>query len=317
MEFRLLGPLEVWEDGRPLSLGGTKQRALLGILLLRANEVVSRDVLIDELWGDRPPASAAHSVEAYVSRLRKTLHADRAGEPILVTRPPGYMLRAGFEDVDLHRYERLLEEGRRALATHAPEHALEKLTEALSLWRGAPLGDLAFEPFAQVEVERLEELRLAGLEERIDAELGVGRNAALVPELQTLVAQHPLRERLRGQLMLALYRSGRQAEALQAYREARGYFVEELGLEPGPSLRTIEQAILRQEAVLDAPEGDAGGVAVASRSACASGGAGSGGARGGPPPAPGARPGPRGRRGRDRRRRCHIARDPRLRRPAR
>ena len=115
MEFRLLGPLEVWEDGRPLSLGGTKQRALLGILLLRANEVVSRDVLVDELWGDRPPASAAHSVEAYVSRLRKTLHADRAGEPILVTRPPGYMLRAGFEDVDLHRYERLLEEGRRAL----------------------------------------------------------------------------------------------------------------------------------------------------------------------------------------------------------
>ena len=169
MEFRLLGPLEVWEDGRPLSLGGTKQRALLGILLLRANEVVSRDVLVDELWGDRPPASAAHSVEAYVSRLRKTLHADRAGEPILVTRPPGYMLRAGFEDVDLHRYERLLEEGRRALATHAPERALDKLREALSLWRGAPLGDLAFEPFAQVEVERLEELRLAGLEERIDA----------------------------------------------------------------------------------------------------------------------------------------------------
>src|ERR671934_231992 len=134
MEFRLLGPLEVWEDGRPLSLGGTKQRALLAILLLRANEVVSRDVLIDELWGDRPPASAAHSVEAYVSRLRKTLHADRAGEPILVTRPPGYMLRVGFEDVDLHRYERLLEEGRRALATHAPERALDKLREALSLW---------------------------------------------------------------------------------------------------------------------------------------------------------------------------------------
>src|SRR6185503_18100302 len=267
MEFRLLGPLEVWEDGRPLSLGGTKQRALLAILLLRANEVVSRDVLIDELWGDQPPASAAHSVEAYVSRLRKTLHADRAGEPILVTRPPGYMLRTGFEDIDLHRYERLLEEGRRALATHAPERALDKLHEALSLWRGGPLGDLAFEPFARVEVERLEELRLAALEERIEAELGIGRSAALVPELQTLVAEHPLRERLRGQLMLALYRSGRQAEALQAYREARGYYVEELGLEPGPSLRTIEQAILRQEAVLDAPEGDAGGVAVASRSA--------------------------------------------------
>src|SRR5438034_9602623 len=262
MEFRLLGPLEVWEDGRPLALGGTKQRALLAILLLRANEVVSRDVLIDELWGERPPASAAHSLEAYVSRLRKTLHADRAGEPILVTRPPGYMLRVGFEALDLHRFERLLEEGRRALATHAPERALQTLSDALSLWRGSPLGDLAFEPFAQVEVERLEELRLTALEERIDAELALGRNHALVPELQALVAQHPLRERLRGQLMLALYRSARQAEALQVYREARGYFVEELGLEPGPSLKTIEQAILRQEAVLDAPEREAGGVAV-------------------------------------------------------
>src|SRR6266540_3410682 len=254
MEFRLLGPLEVWEDGRPLSLGGTKQRALLAILLLRANEVVSRDVLIDELWGERPPASAAHSLEAYVSRLRKTLHADRTGEPILVTRPPGYMLRVEFEKLDLDRFDRLLEEGRRALATHAPERAFQKLSEALSLWRGPPLGDLAFEPFAQVEVERLEELRLAALEERIEAELALARNEALVPELQALVVQHPLRERLRGQLMLALYRSGRQAEALQVYREARGYFVEELGLEPGPSLRTIEQAILRQEAVLDAPE---------------------------------------------------------------
>jgi YVTN family beta-propeller protein len=264
MEFRLLGPLEIWEDGRPLSLGGTKQRALLAILLLRANEVVSRDVLIDELWGERPPASAAHSLEAYVSRLRKTLHADRAGEPILVTRQPGYMLRVGFEALDLHRFERLLEEGRRALATHAPERAFQKLSDALSLWRGSPLGDLAFEPFAQVEVERLEELRLAALEERIEAELALGRNDALVPELQALVAQHPLRERLRGQLMLALYRSGRQAEALQVYREARGYFVEELGLEPGPSLKTIEQAILRHEAVLDAPKRDAGGVTVMS-----------------------------------------------------
>ena len=266
MEFRLLGPLEIWEEGRPLSLGGTKQRALLAILLLRANEVVSRDVLIDELWGEQPPASAAHSVEAYVSRLRKTLHADRAGEPILVTRPPGYMLRVDFEKLDLHRYERLLEDGRRALATHAPERALQKLDDALSLWRGPPLGDLAFEPFAQVEAERLEELRLAGLEQRIEAELGLGRNAALVPELQALVAQHPLREQLRGQLMLALYRSGRQAEALQVYRETRAYFVEELGLEPGPSLRTIEQAILRHEAVLDVPQPDAGAVAVASPS---------------------------------------------------
>src|SRR4051812_44333264 len=156
MEFRLLGPLEVWEEGRPLSLGGTKQRALLAILLLRANEVVSRDVLIGELWGERPPPSAAHSVEAYVSRLRKTLHADRAGEPLLGTRPPGYMPRGAFKRLDLPRYERLLEEGGGALAPHARESAFRKLGEALSLWRGPPLGDLAFEPFAQVEVERLE-----------------------------------------------------------------------------------------------------------------------------------------------------------------
>src|SRR5215210_4127855 len=253
MEFRLLGPLEVWEDGRPLSLGGTKQRALLAILLLRANEVVSRDVLIDELWGEQPPASAAHSVEAYVSRLRKTLHGDWAGEPILVTRPPGYMLRVDFERLDLHRYERLLEEGRRGLATHAPDRALQKLSDALSLWRGPPLGDLAFEPFAQVEVERLEELRLAGLEERIEAELGLGRTAALVPELQALAVRHPLRERLRGQLMLALYRSGRQAEALQVYRDTRRRLVDELGLEPSQALQRLEQAILLQKEALEPP----------------------------------------------------------------
>src|ERR671937_1062817 len=137
MEFRLLGPLEVWDDGRPLSLGGTKQRALLAILLLRANEVVSRDILIDELWGERPPASAAHSVEAYVSRLRKTLHADRTGEPILVTRAPGYMLRVGFEKLDLHRYERLLEEGRRALAGRGNAKRVLKIEEA-ALGRGRP-----------------------------------------------------------------------------------------------------------------------------------------------------------------------------------
>jgi YVTN family beta-propeller protein len=261
MEFKLLGPLEAWSEGRPLALGGTKQRALLAILLLHANEVVSRDLLIDELWGAKPPSGASHTLETYVSRLRKTLHADRAGEPLIVTQPPGYLLRVEYGQLDLHRFERLLEEGRRALATHAPERAATKLREALGVWRGRPLADLEFEDFARVEIDRLEELRLQALEERIEAELALGRHEATVPELESVVAQHPLRERLRGQLMLALYRSGRQAEALQVYRESRGYLVEELGLEPGPGLRAIERAILRQDDVLMAPEG--GGVATA------------------------------------------------------
>jgi YVTN family beta-propeller protein len=261
MDFKLLGPLEVWDRGRPLALGGTKQRALLVILLLHANEAVSRDVLIDELWGARPPPSAPHTLETYVSRLRKTLHADRTGEPVVVTRPPGYMLRVGFGQLDLHRFERLLDEGRRALATHTPTRAATKLQEALALWRGRALADVEYEDFARVEIDRLEELRLQALEERIDAELALGRHEAVIPELESLVAQHPLRERFRGQLMLALYRSGRQAEALQVYRESRGYFVEELGLEPGPGLRAIERAILHQDEVLELP--DAGGVATA------------------------------------------------------
>jgi YVTN family beta-propeller protein len=261
MDFRLLGPLEVWDRGRPLALGGTKQRALLAILLLHANEVVSRDLLMDELWGARPPRGAPHTLETYVSRLRKTLHADREGEPVVVTRPPGYMLRVGFGELDLHHFERLLEEGRRALATHAPERAAAKLHEALALWRGRALADVEFEDFARVEIDRLDELRLQALEERIEAELALGRHESLVPELESLAAQHPLRERLRGQLMLALYRSGRQAEALQVYRESRGYLVEELGIEPGPGLRAMERAILRQDEVLVLP--DSGDVATA------------------------------------------------------
>lgn len=165
MEFKILGPLEVWERGRPLPLGGAKQRALLAIFLLHANEVVARDTLIDELWGERPPASAPHTLEAYVSRLRKTLPADRSGEPVLVTRAPGYMLRVGFDELDLHRFERHADEGRRALATHAPERAADKLRQALALWRGRPLSDVEFEQFARIEIERLEELRLQALEE--------------------------------------------------------------------------------------------------------------------------------------------------------
>src|SRR5919198_979886 len=254
MDFKVLGPLEVWSGGRPLALGGTKQRALLAILLLHANEVVSRDVLIDELWGAKPPPRASHTLETYVSRLRKTLHSDPTGEPTIVTRSPGYLLRVDYGQLDLDRFDRLLEEGRRALATYAPERAAAKLREALDLWRGRPLADLEFEDFARVEIDRLEELRLQALEDRIEAGLALGRHGAAIPELETLLAQKPPREAPRGQLMLAPYRSGRQAEALQVYRESRGYFIEELGLEPGPALRSIERAILRQDDVLAVPD---------------------------------------------------------------
>ena len=177
MQFRLLGPVEVEDDGRPLVLGSAKQRALLAILLLHANEVVSRDRLIDELWGEQPPASAPHSLEVYVSRLRKTLQPD-GGERLLVTRPGGYLLRLEPDQLDVTCFERLLEEGRRALADGNYERAAERLAEALALWRGPALGDLAYEPFARPEIERLEEQRLAALEERIEAELALGRHAA-------------------------------------------------------------------------------------------------------------------------------------------
>src|SRR6266536_3521954 len=228
MQFRLLGPLEVEQEGRLLVLGSAKQRALLAILSLRANEVVSRDRLIDELWGERPPASALHSLDVYVSRLRKTLQAN-GGERLLVTRAGGYLLRLEPEQLDLTRFERLLEEGRRALA------------------------DLAYEPFAAAEVERLEEQRLAALEERLEAELALGRHASLIGELEALSGKHPLRERLHGQLMLALYRCGRQAEALEAYRETRQHLLAEVGIDPSPALRRIEQAILRQDPALELP----------------------------------------------------------------
>ena len=218
----MLGPLEAVHDGMQVPLGSRKQRALLAILLLRANEVVAPDSLIDELWGERPPPSAAHTLQVYVSRLRSAFRQSGGDDGVLVTRPAGYLLRVGFGELDLHRFEHLAEEGRRALASGSPERAAERLREALALWRGDPLADLAFEPFARIDVERLEELRLAALEDRIDADLALGRHTALVPETERLVAQYPLRERLRGQLMLALYRArpaGRRADRLS--RDAR------------------------------------------------------------------------------------------------
>src|SRR5581483_6398016 len=245
MEFRLLGPIEITRDGRTIPLRGAKQRALLAMLVLHANEAVSRDTLLEELWPGRP--DAGHSLDIQVSRLRKAL----APAAPLVTRAGGYALELEPDAIDVHRFERLLADGRDANAAGKHAEASATLDEALSLWRGPALADVAYESFARTEVERLEELRLAAVEERCDARLALGRHQALVPELEELVAKHPLRELLRGQLMLALYRSGRQPEALSAYAEGRRRLVEELGLEPGPALRQLEQAILRQDASLE------------------------------------------------------------------
>ena len=244
MDFRLLGPLEVLESDRPVSLGRGRQRALFALLLIHANEVVSTDRLIDELWGEAPPRTALKSVQVYVSRLRKEL-----GDGRLVTQAPGYVLHVGPSEVDAARFERLVADADGA----DPQTAADRLRDALELWRGPALGDMAFEPFAQAEIARLDEERAAATEKRIDADLACGRHAELIAELESLVAQHPLWERLRSQLMLALYRSGRQADALAAYRKARTELSEGLGLEPGEELRALEQAILRHDPSLDLP----------------------------------------------------------------
>jgi YVTN family beta-propeller protein len=255
VEFRILGPLEVAEEGHTLALAAGKQRALLAMLLVRPNEVVSTDDLIDGLWGERPPASAAKSIQVYVSQLRKVIgpHGDAIGNGVLLTRPHGYELRIEPGELDLDRFERLLGEGKHALAAGRPADAAAKLREALSLWRGPALADFAYEQFAQAEIRRLEELRLNGLEERIEADLELGRHSDLIGELEALVTRHPLRERLRGQLMLALYRCGRQAEALELYQQTRRLLSDELGLEPSHSLQELEKAILRQDPALAGP----------------------------------------------------------------
>src|SRR5215210_7310550 len=219
MDFRLLGPLHVAGDDGALELGGTKQRSLLAMLLLHANQVVSTDRLIDALWGASPPLTCGKSIQVYVSRLRKAMADNR-----LVTQAPGYALYVDPTELDLTRFEQLVAEARRA----SPESASAKLREALALWRGPPLADLAYEEFAQAEIARLEEMRLGAVEQRLEADLALGRHAELLPELERLVARHPLRERFRYQLMLALYRSERQADALHAYRHAREEFSEEL-----------------------------------------------------------------------------------------
>ncbi|HYZ80770.1 MAG TPA: BTAD domain-containing putative transcriptional regulator, partial [Solirubrobacteraceae bacterium] len=247
-QFRVLGPLEVSRDGAILRLGGERQRALLALLLIRANELVTTGWLIDHLFGGE--AAAANAVHVAVSRLRRTLHA--ADEELLVTRPGGYLLSLGRDQLDAVRFERLLDEGRRMLAAGEPAGAAARMREALALWRGPALADLATIEFLAPEARRLEELRLLALMERIDADLAVGLHAELIPELETLVAAEPLRERLRQQQMLALYRAGRRAEALEVYRETSQMLREELGLEPTHALRDLEQMVLRQDASLRA-----------------------------------------------------------------
>src|SRR3954447_7691708 len=248
MDFRILGPLEIRQDGRALPCKGAKQRLLLATLLLRANEVVSSDRLMDALWGDNPPATAPKALQMHVSQLRRLLDPN-----ILVTRPPGYELRIAGDQLDLARFKVTVGRARAAIGRKEPQEAADLLASALALWRGPPLADLSFEEFLQPEIARLDQLRLTALEDRIAADLALGRHAELVAELEALAAEHPPRERIHAQLMTALSRSGRQADALEVYRRMRWRLVEELGLEPSRELKALEQQILVQDPELDLP----------------------------------------------------------------
>ena len=257
MELRILGPLEVAEGGRQLQLRGSRERALLAMLAIHAGEVVSADRLIEELWGGDLPGNPANALQVVVSRVRKALEA-APGPGRLVTRKPGYVLDVRPQELDAGRFALLVEEARRA-GPADPAHGLSLLEEALRLWRGPALAEFAAEGFAREEITRLEEERIRAVEMKAEAELALGRHARIVTELRALVAANPLRERLRGQLMLALYRSGRQGEALRAFQEGRGVLVEELGVDPGPELQDLHQQILLQAAsLMAAPEAEAG-----------------------------------------------------------
>jgi DNA-binding SARP family transcriptional activator len=237
VEYAVLGPLEVRSDGRSISIGRGKQRSLLAVLALDAGRVVPVERLIDELWGDAPPPTATTALQVYVSKLRKAL-----GDGAIETRSPGYVLRCGPDELDLRRFERLTAEAGGA----EPARAASLLREALDLWRGEALADVDL----PLEAARLQELRLAAVERRIDADLARGAATEVVGELEALVAAHPLRESFRAQLMLALYRAGRQAEALETYRQGRRLLIEDLGIEPGARLQQLEQSILRQDVSL-------------------------------------------------------------------
>ena len=249
MRFGILGPFEVIDDrGRSVGLGGPRQRAVLAILLLHAGRVVSRDRLIEELWGAGAPATAVKTIQVYVSNLRKAI-----GDGVLLTRAGGYVLRGTPEEVDVARFEALVAEGRGELVAGDARAAARSLRAALGLWRGSPLADFTYEAFAQGEIARLEEARWAALEDRIEADLALGEHAVVVGELEALVREQPLRERLHALLMLALYRSGRQAEALEAYQRVHAQLDGELGLEPGAELRVLQAAILNHDRSLAAP----------------------------------------------------------------
>ena len=253
MEFKILGPFEVCSDsGGEVRLPGGRERTLLAVMVLRRGEVVSVDALVDALWGEHPPTTAAKAVQGYVSHLRRLLEPAGA-DGMLVTQAPGYALRVPDGQVDARRFELLAARGWRSVDDD-PAAALATFEDALELWRGPPLDEFAFSEFAQREIQRLEELRLDTVEGRIEALLRLGRHGSVVAELKTRVDEYPLRERLRGQLMLALYRCGRQAEALEVYRQGRRLLRDELGLEPGTELQRLERAILAQDAALEPPE---------------------------------------------------------------
>ena len=248
MEFGILGPLEVRADGHAVPLGGVRPRAVLAVLALNANRPVSADRLALALWGEEAPPSAVKTVQVYVARLRKAL-----GDPeVLVTTPAGYRLRVRPGELDAERFESLVADGRQALAAGRGDDAAAALRAAFGLWRGPPLAEVASAPFAPAEITRLEEQRLAALELRVEADLAAGRHAELIPELQRVTSEHPWRERLHGQLMLALYRDGRQADALEAYGHAREKLGDELGIEPGPELHDLHQAMLLHDPALRA-----------------------------------------------------------------
>jgi predicted ATPase/DNA-binding SARP family transcriptional activator len=256
MEFRILGALEALDEGRGIALGGARQRALLAIFLLHPNEILTSDRLVDELWGEHPPVGATKALQVQISRLRKILLAADSNDPggVLVTREQGYELRLEPDRLDANRFQRLLTDGRTQLATGRPDLASATLEQALSLWRGTPLPEFAYESFAQSEIARFEELHVDAHEQLVEAKLALGRHAEVVAQLETLIGEQPYREGLRAQLMLALYRCDRQADALQAFQDARRTLVEDLGIEPGERLRMLERGILDQDPSLAAPE---------------------------------------------------------------
>jgi DNA-binding SARP family transcriptional activator len=256
VEYRILGPLEVvGEGGKPVQLGRLKERLVLAVLLLHANELVSRERLIDELWGESPPPTARKAVNVYVSQLRKALTQN--GLDPIATEDGGYRIGIDADELDVARVQQLLATARERGAAGELEAAAELLREALTLWRGPTLAGLLLESHGRDEVAQLDELRLTALMDRIDCDLALGRHEEVLSELHVLVGEHPLRERLRAQLILALYRADRQAEALEAYQQAREVLVEELGIEPSPALQRLQKGILMQDPALELAAGNA------------------------------------------------------------